>query len=170
MAHIPTFYRIWFTYLDPLIALHATYMNYVTPGFVLNSQIAGAPFDPDYYPFFQQLGGFLASTAFLSAVLLRATAELRLWKILQAAVLIVDASLLGSIYTSLRHQSRLRPTDWHGLARRGLGLRGHYGVLDRTADVLLAGAGVCEDGRSCKAGLGGLVDHVCSAHGAVRAV
>ena len=137
MSQIPAFYRIWFTYLDPLIAIHATYMDFFTPATIFNSQIAGVTLDPDYHAFFQQLGGHLAGIAFLSTVLLRATSELKIWKILQASILIVDICLMASIYTSLSHQSRLSPSI--GAGRTGVAL--HRGVRDAAADVLLAGLG-----------------------------
>ena len=106
------FYRIFFTTVDPLIAALGTYIAFATPQVLLESQVAGVTLDPVYAPFFQQLGGYLLDVAFLSTVLLRATSERKVWKILQASILLVDVTLLISIYGSLSFQDRLSPTGW----------------------------------------------------------
>ena len=57
-----------------------------------------APYDPRYRPVFQQLGGGLLSVALLSAAIPRvAPDDLKVWKALQAAILLLDIAMLWSV-------------------------------------------------------------------------
>lgn len=97
-------------------------MDFVTPAFVSNAflpekiQKWNSLFDFTL----QQLGGALLMLAFIDIVLLRYTKDVKIWKIIQAAVLIYDLSLLYSNYYSLKQQGRLsvsalRWEDWGGI-------------------------------------------------------
>ncbi|KAI5365262.1 hypothetical protein Slin15195_G047980 [Septoria linicola] len=89
MAHpqttIPTFYRLFFTVLDPMIALHASYMMFFTPAVVTDAFVPAAisPYDPSQTFFQQQLGGALLMCAVLDIFLLRQTNEIWIWKVMQ---------------------------------------------------------------------------------------
>ena len=115
MSRIPGFYRIFFTWIDPLMAGVTGLQGFVAPAALLELQVADATLDPLYRPHFQQIGGYLLGMAFLSAALLRAAPALRVWKLFQASVLIHDASILSSTYAALEYQRRLSPADWRGL-------------------------------------------------------
>ena len=97
-------------------------MDFVTPAFVSNAFLPStiAKWDPLFDFTLQQLGGALVMLAFIDIVLLRYTNDVKIWKILQAAVLIYDLSLLYSNYYSLKQQGRLtvgalRWEDWGGI-------------------------------------------------------
>ncbi len=121
-TNIPVFYRFYFRWSDPAICLWGAYMDFVTPAFVLNAFVPAliAPRNP-YFDFtLQQLGGALLMLSFIDVVLLRYTNDIKIWKILQVAVLIYDLSLLYSNYSSLSQQGRLnfgalRWEDWGGI-------------------------------------------------------
>lgn len=100
----------------------AALMDFYSPTFYYNafvpSSIATWNSDNDFM--LQQLGGALLMLAFIDIVLLRYTDDIKTWKILEAAVLIYDASLLYSSYYSLSQQGRLgvgalRWEDWGGI-------------------------------------------------------
>ena len=40
---IPNFYRIFFTWVDPLNAVHGAYMHFATPDVVMNAYIPNSP-------------------------------------------------------------------------------------------------------------------------------
>ncbi len=116
---IPAAYRIFFTSLDPLVALGGAYLHFFLPETVLDSYIPAtvSPHEPQHYMLYQQLGGFLLGSAFLSIVLLRYTGDLGVWRILQASILIVDVTLLFTQWDALARQGRLslgatRAEDW----------------------------------------------------------
>lgn len=116
---IPVAYRAFFTWVDPLIALSGVYMNLFTPDTVLNAYIPStlSQRDPAHFMLFQQLAANLLMAAFLSIVLLRYTADVKIWKILQASILLVDLTLLYSLWDAIGSQGRLsldgmRGEDW----------------------------------------------------------
>lgn len=97
-------------------------MDFFTPAFVLNAFVPKtyATHNPYYDFVFEQLGGALLMLGFIDIVLLRYTEDVKIWKIIQIAVLIYDLSLLYSNWTSLTLQGRLSVTalrweDWGGI-------------------------------------------------------
>ena len=105
------------------MCIWAAYMDFFTPNVVVNAFVPAsiAPRNP-YFDFqLEQLGGALLMLAFIDIVLLRYTNDVKIWKILEAAVLIYDFSLLYSNYSSLSQQGRLsfgalRLKDWGAIA------------------------------------------------------
>ena len=119
---IPGFYSFYFSWSDPAICLWGAYMDFFTPAFVSNAFLPEKiqKWNPIFDFTLQQLGGALLMLAFIDIVLLRYTKDVKIWKILQAAVLIYDLSLLYSNYYSLKQQGRLsvsalRWEDWGGI-------------------------------------------------------
>jgi len=97
-------------------------MDFVTPAFVSNAFLPEkmTPWNPMFNFTLQQLGGALLMLALIDIVLLRYTEDVGVWKIIQAAVLVYDLSLLYSNYNSLGMQGRLslqalRWEDWGGI-------------------------------------------------------
>ena len=84
-------------------------MDFVTPAFVSNAFLPEkmTPWNPMFNFTLQQLGGALLMLALIDIVLLRYTEDVGVWKIIQAAVLVYDLSLLYSNYNSLGMQGRL---------------------------------------------------------------
>lgn len=99
-SRIPAFYRFYFRWSDPAICLWGAYMDFVTPAFVSNAFLPSSqqPWNPMFNFTLQQLGGALLMLAVIDIMLLRYTEDVGVWKILQAAVLVYDLSLLYSIY------------------------------------------------------------------------
>lgn len=98
-------------------------MDYNTQQVVANAFVPSsiAPWNPYFNFTLQQLGGALLMLAFIDTVLLRYTEDVNVWKIIQAAVLIYDGSLLYSNYYALKQQGRLslgalRVEDWGAIA------------------------------------------------------
>ena len=124
-------------------------MDFVTPNVVVNAFVpaAIAPRNP-YFDFeLQQLGGALLMLAFIDIFLLRYTNDVKIWKILEAAVLIYDFSLLYSNYYALSQQGRLsfgalRWEDWGAIAITG------QAVIVRSA--FLFGVGLSEKDKLIK--------------------
>ncbi|KAK5171947.1 uncharacterized protein LTR77_003584 [Saxophila tyrrhenica] len=148
-SNIPSFYRFYFRWSDPAICLWGAYMDFITPAFVLNAFVPStiAPHNPLFDFTLQQLGGALLMLAFIDVVLLRYTNDIKVWKILQAAVLIYDLSLLYSNLDALGQQVRLswgklRWEDVGGIAITA------QAVVVRTAFLL--GVGLAEGGKKGK--------------------
>ena len=85
--------------------------------------------------------------AFIDVVLLRYTKDVKIWKILEAAVLIYDFALLFSNYYALSQQGRLsfgalRWEDWGGIAITG------QAVIVRSA--FLFGVGLSDEEKVIK--------------------
>ena len=121
-SNIPGFYRFYFSWSDPAICLWGAYIDFFTPAFVSNAFLPSSiqKWNPSFDFTLQQLGGALLMLAFIDIVLLRYTKDVKIWKIIQGAVLIYDLSLLYSNYTSLQQQGRLsfgalRWEDWGGI-------------------------------------------------------
>lgn len=148
-SNIPALYRFYFRWSDPAICLWGAWMDFITPAFVLNAFIptAIAVRNP-YFDFtLQQLGGALLMLIFFDVVLLRYTNDIKIWKILQMAVLIYDLSLLYSMYDSLGQQGRLsfgalRWEDWGSIVITA------QAAVVRTAFLL--GVGLSEGSKRTK--------------------
>lgn len=125
------------------------YGDYAHPAFIVNAFVPSsiAPHNP-YFDFtLQQIGGALLMLGFIDIFLLRYTNDVKIWKILEAAVLIYDLSLLFSNYSSLQQQGRLRPgglrwEDWSGIAVSA------QAAVVRAAFLL--GVGLAKTGKSKK--------------------
>ena len=111
---IPLFYRLAFAWFDPLVTLWAAYLVFTDPDTVIDSFAPNIQRNPDLDMFFQQTAGYTFALCFLQAVLLRVTAELRVWKVLQCAILIVDVAVLYSLHWGLSNQGRLGMMHWRG--------------------------------------------------------
>ena len=83
-APIPSFYRVFFAWVDPIMASPGAAMNFVAPHMFLESLASPAVrYDPHTVALFHHLGGLYFMVAFLSAVLPRMSADVKVWKALQ---------------------------------------------------------------------------------------
>ena len=111
---IPTFYRVWFTIMDPGLSLVGVLANLLTPTAILNSYTPTSAVPPatETILLLDTVAGFLACLAFLQLVLLRARPnDLFLWCSLQFGIMLVDVAILGGIARALDKEER---TDWKG--------------------------------------------------------
>ncbi|KAF7192923.1 hypothetical protein HII31_05734 [Pseudocercospora fuligena] len=119
-TNIPTFYRIFFLYVDPLIAGWGVYMNIFTPQVSVDAFVPASisPYNAlQSTPLCHQIAGGLLTCAVLDFTLLRRTNEVWIWQAQQYAQLAYDIVILWSIRTSLDQQGRLslaglRVEDW----------------------------------------------------------
>jgi hypothetical protein len=123
-SRFPLSYRIFFTYLDPLICLWGAYMDFFDPTLVLSSHIPNLPHDVGHAMILKQRGGGMLNFGFVSAVLLRYTTDLPVWRIVQFANLLVDFTYFWGAGEALQRQGRLdagklRVEDWAALAITG---------------------------------------------------
>ena len=116
---IPALYRFYFKWSDPTVLFFSVYMYFVTPDEVINAfiPISMAPRNPHHDFLTQQVGGALLMLAILTSTLLRYTEDVKIWKILEAAILVYDFALLYVSYYALSQQRRLsigalRVEDW----------------------------------------------------------
>jgi hypothetical protein len=121
---IPPFYRIFFTWVDPIIAASGVWLGFAAPDTMVNSLLPGGVHDHQIKFIFQQHGGGMLNIALLSAGLLRASNDLKVWNWVQGSILAVDFVGLYSIWDALRSQSRLnfgalRSEDWGCIAITG---------------------------------------------------
>ncbi|KAF6814831.1 hypothetical protein CSOJ01_03842 [Colletotrichum sojae] len=126
---IPKPYATFFKSIDPLIALWGASLFLLSPSTVTSSYLPPQPLDPSTthpashssssreqaysLPLHGQIAGHLLSNALLSTFLLRATDSLKVWRIYQLGLLIVDVFLLYGTFSSYVVQGRLDPlTSW----------------------------------------------------------
>ena len=98
---VPLPYRLLFLYIEPLGAFFGTIVNLTSPATYLASLSPAAlpsTYDPLTYPIYAQLAGHLLLFAWLQAVLLRSTDDLKVWKIVLAGIALCDVlHLWGSL-------------------------------------------------------------------------
>lgn len=111
-ATIPLFYRIFFTWVDPIICVWGAYMDFFDPTLVLSSHIPNPTPDIGHAMILKQRGGGMLNFGFVSAVLLRYTYDLRTWSIVQISDFIVDLAYFWAVYGVLREQERLDVSTW----------------------------------------------------------
>ncbi|KAH8723354.1 hypothetical protein GQ44DRAFT_710157 [Phaeosphaeriaceae sp. PMI808] len=112
--HINSFYFIWFTIVDP-VSLFLTALGCICKQedvFKMTIPRETLPYDPQIAPLLYQIGTLFGFMGVIFAVLLRASPDPKVWRIVQAAVLAVDCSLLIIFYVMLRQQERLSPDLW----------------------------------------------------------
>ncbi|KAK1074347.1 hypothetical protein LTR33_009804 [Friedmanniomyces endolithicus] len=112
---IPSFYRIFFTTVDPLIALTGFISALFFPNFLRSTYSPTATIPPttETTQLLNILAGFYLSVVPLQVFLLRARPQdLTVWRALQFSVLITDLAVLGAMARALNAQGRLQPSHW----------------------------------------------------------
>lgn len=125
---IPSFYRVFFTSIDPLIALSGAYLSLFDPGTVLASSFdRSSPYavpTPAITVLLTQAAGALSVMAFLMVFMLRRTDDIVIWKLFESSILIADVALFRSLWQALEAQGRLdvtvlRAEEWGTIAITG---------------------------------------------------
>jgi hypothetical protein len=111
-VNIPSFFRLFFTWLDPIICIWGAYMDFFDPTLVLSSHIPHPTADLGHAMILKQRGGGMLNFGFISAVLLRYTNDIKIWRIVQVSLLIVDFACFWAIWDVLGVQQRLSPSSW----------------------------------------------------------
>lgn len=111
-SSIPSFYRVWFTVIDPILSLFGVFGNLLTPTVILNSYSPFYASPPTTETIFllDTTAGFLAGLTFLQVVLLRAKpTDVTVWRALQASIVLVDIGMLAGLVRVLSAEGR---ADW----------------------------------------------------------
>jgi hypothetical protein len=138
VSNIPLFYHIFFTWLDPIICVWGAYMDFFDPRLVLSSHIPSPTPDIGHSMILKQRGGGMLNFGFISAVLLRYTTDIQIWRIVQISDFIVDLAYLWAVYEVLSAQGRLGVSTWRAEDWGALAITGTAGIV-RLA--FLAGVG-----------------------------
>lgn len=112
---IHPFYRIWFTTVDPIVLVLTIVTIIFSPSTILQSVLPSSieAYRPmSHGPLLQQSAALYGFMAIIFGVLLRATSDLTVWRIVQAATLAVDLALLVVLWALLKEQGRLSLGDW----------------------------------------------------------
>lgn len=116
---IHPFYHACFKYMDPLVLAPTVYAAIFDPELMLHSFIPASlsTYNPDQGFLFHQLGALFGFVALVQGGVLRVSDDVKVWKAINAAVLVVDFAMLASLYVSLKQQDRLhlgslRAGDW----------------------------------------------------------
>lgn len=97
--HIPLFYRIIFTFVDPFVAFITGYLILFHRDQVLG--MLSPLFVPRYEaydPLLWQVAGGYWITSIMQGLLLRQTNDIKIWKAANFAVLVMDLLILGSMW------------------------------------------------------------------------
>ncbi|UNI18863.1 Beta-mannosidase [Purpureocillium takamizusanense] len=106
---VPRAYVLFFLYLDPLTALYGAWLHLADPSAAATAMAPRAAHDPAQAFVYRQAGGLALAVAALAAAVPRLSTDLRVWRALQAALLLADAVALSGAYEALRVGGRLTP-------------------------------------------------------------
>jgi hypothetical protein len=115
--YVHSFYRIWFTTVDPTVLFFTVLTCIFSPATILETVVPPTieAYNPlTHGPLLHQAAALYGFCGIIYGVLLRASPDPKVWKIVQAATLGVDISLLATLYNVLRLQSRTDVGAWHG--------------------------------------------------------
>lgn len=140
-ARIPLFYRIFFTWVDPAISMPSIWAHFAAPDFILDTYIPKSMSvrNPDHDMLFFHLAGSFMTIAVMSAVLLRYTSDLGVWKIVQFGIILYDFEICYSTWHFLGKQGRLDPAVWRS---EDWGNLGFMAVIIAVRLAFLSGVGL----------------------------
>ena len=140
MSAIPSYYRIFFTFIDPVLSSFGVIMHLqsakILPNYALTPAIPPAT---ETRLVLDALTGFFAGLVFLQAVLLRARPnDVVVWKCVQAATILVDIGMVGGFVRALGNTGRLDTGKWRPEEWSNVGINSFVGIV-RTLFVLGVG-------------------------------
>ncbi|KAJ4983097.1 rhamnogalacturonate lyase [Stagonosporopsis vannaccii] len=138
---ILSFYRFFFTTIDPVLALWATYLDIFAPTTVLSSHIPSPSPDTGHTMILTQRAGHMLNCFVLSAILLRYTSDIKIWHIVELGLLVTDFAYGVAVWRALGAQGRLWPEEWRV---EDWGSVGVTGVVTLVRLAFLARAGFSE--------------------------
>ena len=121
--HVHIFYRIWFTWVDPIVIGCTVFGCIFTPNDALEMLVPGPlpPVDALQSALLHQAAALFGFMGIMFGVLLRASSDPKIWRIVQAATLAVDVSLIATMFAGLEKQGRLDTAEWRGIEWLNLG-------------------------------------------------
>lgn len=146
---VHSFYHFWFKWLDPLVLVPTVLATVFIPEVMLDSFIPASmsAYNPDQGFLFHHLAALFTFVGIVQGGILRVTDDIKVWRVAQAGVLVVDIAMLASLYVSLGQQGRLslglmRSGDWGNVAFTSL--------VSAVRIAFLAGFGVSNNTRAVK--------------------
>ncbi|KAH6639053.1 hypothetical protein C7974DRAFT_373337 [Boeremia exigua] len=115
--HVHSFYRIWFTIVDPTVLFFTVLTCIFSPATLLETVVPRSidPYNPlSHGPLLHQTAALYGFSGIIYGVLLRVSPDPKVWRVVQAATLGVDIALLVTLYELLRLQGRTDVSTWHG--------------------------------------------------------
>lgn len=111
------FYRIWLTWVDPLLLSTSIISIFIDPNIFLESFVPASisRVDPSQVIIYHNVAFFSGFLFIMIAGLQRISSDIRVWKTIQAGVLFVDIGLIIGVYASLKQQGRLHPDHMRAL-------------------------------------------------------
>lgn len=122
-------YRTFFLFIDPIICIWGAAMDFFYPALVLSSHIPNATLDMGHIMILKQRGGGMLNFGMISAVLLRYSQDLNIWKIVQVGIFIVDVTYCWAVYEALTTQGRLAVGTWRKEDFGSLAITGIAGLV-----------------------------------------
>ncbi|KAF9691208.1 hypothetical protein EKO04_010609 [Ascochyta lentis] len=130
--YVHSFYRIWFTIVDPTVLFFTVLACIFSPATILETVAPPSiePYRPlSHGPLLHQTAALFGFLGIMFAVLLRASPDPKVWKIVQGATLGVDLALLATFYNLLRSQNRLEFRAWSGVDWVNIGFTVWVGLI-----------------------------------------
>ncbi|OAL53696.1 hypothetical protein IQ07DRAFT_316820 [Pyrenochaeta sp. DS3sAY3a] len=114
--HVNNFYRIWFTWVDPIVLLLTVISFIVAPqvawDFAVPEYILA--YNDLYEPLIHQSAALYSFMGLTLGVLLRVSDDPKVWRVVQASVLFVDISLMIIMPVTCARQGRGELSQWRG--------------------------------------------------------
>ena len=124
--NVHPFYAFWFTTVDPLTLVPTALGLLLRPSIMIQGLVPAtiAPYDPDHGFLFHHLSALYAFLALTLGGVLRASGDIKVWKIVISGVWCIDVAVLASQFHSLEQQGRSalgswRWQEWGNLAYTG---------------------------------------------------
>lgn len=119
LPDINIFYHVWFKWVDPLVLVCSVYTLVFTPQIMIDAFISPSVsvYNPDQEFLVHQLAAMFAFMAITLGGILHVSQDIKVWRVIIAAVLLADIAMLAGVYASLKQQDRLRldamrSADW----------------------------------------------------------
>ncbi len=112
---IPLAYRLLFLYFEPLAALCGVYLTLTQPAIYLSGYVPNMPhttYNPLIWPIFAQLAGLLTFFAWSQAVVLRVTADAKVWTAVLLGMVLCDVLHLYGMWSILGTEVFMDPRRW----------------------------------------------------------
>jgi hypothetical protein len=146
--HTTPFYRLIFLYIDPLVILiFVSIYTFFQPTALLMLH-PDAPLTPSILEsaLLHQVALLFGFMGIICAVLLRASSDTRIWRIVLAGVLAAEVCWIAAGLVCLERQGRLNVRLWRGVEWFNLLGIGGFAVV-RGAYLMGVGLGVGMDGK-----------------------
>jgi hypothetical protein len=144
LPHLPIVYRLFFLWLEPLMALGGSYLCHFDPVSFLRTMSATASYSPSNQVIYDQLAATYVLFAFNEAVVLRVAKDLRVWKAMMIGLLLCDCIHIYGSWNVLGTRVFTNPFLWRAEDRLNLILL-WWGLAIRTA--FLTGVGLASRGK-----------------------